>query len=169
MWDDIHQPPETLASLQAFSQCPRGYLLLIGRNGTGKTYAAQRIYDLSTPYKLPAYDHDVAIFTTQTALNIVWSGLEGKTGELLRKYCDTQLLVLDDLGTRVPSEAFMDFLYAVADTRYSSRHDCGTIITTNLSSQSMRDKFGDAFTSRVASGRVHRFDGVDRRFNSNGF
>jgi DNA replication protein DnaC len=57
----------------------------------------------------------------------------------------------------------MDFLYWIADQRYENRDTQGTIITTNLNAQSMREIMGDAFTSRVASGICIRHDGPDRR------
>jgi DNA replication protein DnaC len=105
-------------------------------------------------------------FWNQSDLNAKWLAnynQYGDTSHLLSEIQKAPLLVLDDIGTRKPSEAFMDFLYCIADKRYENRQKVGTIITTNLNSQTMREIMGDAFTSRVASGICIRWDGDDRR------
>lgn len=164
----LDQDDEKKAIFEEFIKHPQGFLLFTGINGTGKTYSALSIYNMISPFRLPYYDHEVALFTTQTDLNIKWLKDIINQQELLDKLNNTKLLVIDDLGTRTPSDTFMDFLYAVADARYTHRREKGTIITTNLRSAAMRDKFGDAFFSRVASGKTLVFEGKDRRFNENG-
>lgn len=151
--------------VKEFCKDPTGFILLSGKNGTGKTFLARQAYNACTPHRLPYRDDDLAIFTNQAELNMKWIEEIKDKGDavgMLRRYCNTRLLVLDDLGTRIPSEAFMDFLYAIADARYNEAR--GTIITTNLTAKALREKFGDAFASRVASGRCFRFEGSDRRF-----
>ncbi len=169
---DLDQSEEMKEALTKFAISLKGFFLLSGTNGTGKTVAAMSVYESITPFKLPAYDHDVAIFITQAELNIWWSewiSKYGETNSLLKKVCKTKLLILDDLGTRTPSDTFMDFLYAIADFRWRNRDKIGTIITTNLNSTDLRQRFTDAFFSRVASGIVFRLDGQDRRFNHKEF
>ena len=87
----------------------------------------------------------------------------GNTDYFFNQIVKAPLLVLDDIGTTSPTEVFLEFLYAIANKRDETRHTHGTIITTNLNSSSMREMFGDAFVSRVASGRCVRHDGPDRR------
>ncbi len=160
--DDIDQPPEIKDCLKQFSKNPKGFLLLSGWNGTGKTYAAEAVFK---SFHYP--DIDYRMFTTQTDLNLRWQKQIKEWGEttyLLNQITMTKLLVLDDVGTRVPSEAFMDFLYAIIEKRDRERDSVGTIITTNMNSSDMRLKFGDAFTSRVASGKCFRLESKDRRF-----
>ena len=164
--NSIDQPPEVLEALKQFCLRPTGFLLLSGKNGTGKSYAAMTIYNHQTPYRIPDRDDDAAIFINQSELNMEWSSRMKTPKYLLNKYTKTKFLVLDDIGTRTPTEAFMDFLYAVADERYNRRDHLGTIITTNLTSIAIREKFGDAFFSRVASGIRFKLDGDDRRFNA---
>ncbi len=165
---ELNQPKEVIEFLEKYIKNPEGYVLFSGRNGTGKSFCALQVYYKFTPFELPAFNDDRAIFTTQADLNIKWSQTMAKDGNifnLLELLCKTPFLVLDDIGTRVPTEAFMDFLYAIADKRYTNRKKLGTLITTNLSSSVMRSQFGDAFVSRVASGKCFRFEGEDRRFN----
>lgn len=162
---DIDQPQEIKDFLLKYSKNPRGFVILAGKNGTGKTYAALAVYHSLTPHQLPAYDHDYAAFFSQSTLNLRWqheARAWGSAIDLCKTLSTTRLLVLDDIGTRIPSEAFMDFLYQIVDIRFSSR--AATIITTNLNMADLRQKFGDAFTSRVASGQCFRFEGEDRRF-----
>lgn len=168
-FEEVNQSPEIVDVLKNFAKCPRGFLLLAGTNGTGKTFAAMKVYESFAKYKLPKYDIDNAWFITQAALNLEFNKYNkkyGYTDPLLENLCKTQLLILDDIGTRTPSEPFMDFLYMVADTRYEKRHQLGTVITTNLKMGAMREKLSDAFVSRVASGKCFRIDGEDRRSNN---
>ncbi len=160
--DEIDQPEEIKDCLKQFSKNPQGFLLLSGWNGTGKTYAAEAVFN---SFYCP--DSDYHMFTTQTDLNLRWQKQIKEWGEttyLLNQVIMTKLLVLDDIGTRVPTEAFMDFLYAVIEKRDRNRALVGTVITTNMNSSDMRLKFGDAFTSRVASGKCFRLESKDRRF-----
>lgn len=158
------KPPELMKAIGKFLRNPRGFFVIAGRNGNGKTFIAQAIYE----YFSQSAFHDNK-FWNQADLNIRWQDIifeKQNTRYLLDQLVQAPLLVIDDLGTRKPSDAFMDFLYVIADKRYTSRDTCGTIITTNLTSQAMQEKFGDAFVSRVASGICVRHDGPDRRINS---
>lgn len=164
---DLDQKEDVKLALETFARNPQGFLMLSGTNGTGKTYAAMEVYKRVTPFVLPSYDHDIAIFITQAELNLWWIKTtkdDVDATHLLKSLTKCKLLVLDDLGTRTPSDAFMDFLYLIADKRWNARKVQGTIITTNLNSADLRAKFTDAFFSRVASGKNFRIEGKDRRF-----
>jgi len=157
---------EQMQLIEKFARTPLGFMVLSGKNGTGKSFIAKAIYELYAPYKLPYYDKDIAYFVTQSKLNSDWldQKQEGSATEMLTRLKGTKLLIIDDLGTRTPSDAFMDFLFDLFDTRWNNRNYLGTIITTNLNAEDMRLKFSDAITSRVASGICVRFEGQDRRF-----
>jgi len=167
--DTIYQPTEIKTYLDNYSNNPKGFLLLAGENGTGKSFAAMKIYERNTSYSLPQYNDEEAIFLNQSTLNFLFGEHQSKWGSthaLLKRLIMTPLLVLDDIGTKDPTPSFMDLLYAVVDMRYTNRQTQSTILTTNMNSKDMRAKFGDAFTSRVASGKCFRIDGPDRRFNN---
>jgi len=158
---EINQKPQDyLDAVDAFVENPKGYFVIAGKNGNGKTFTARAIY---THF----WDaHSDNKYYSQVDLNLQWQKDVNEWGQatyLLQQLVQAPLLVLDDIGTRQPSPAFMDFLYAIADKRYDFKDKCGTIITTNLNSQAMREQFGDAFTSRVSSGICIRHDGADRR------
>ncbi len=163
--ENCDQPQEILDSLYKMKNELKGFILFSGKNGTGKSYAAKATYNAVCPYKPPYYDHDVCIFKNQTEMNLEYNEHQKKYGEtnsFLKEIRKTKLLVFDDVGTRTPSDVFMDFIYAFIDYRYNNK--LATIITTNLNAIDMRAKFGDAFVSRVASGTVFKLEGKDRRF-----
>jgi DNA replication protein DnaC len=164
---DLNQPPEILKKLQTYSDDPKGFLLMSGTNGTGKSYASERILSKQT-FKEKFYDSDHRLMITQAMLNIKWQSHINKWGDslyLLKQFYAYRILILDDIGTRVPTDAFMDFLYAIIDHRWNQGGYLSTIITTNLNSKDMRAKFGDAFSSRISSGVIINFKGDDRRIN----
>ena len=163
---------EVVQDLKSYILNPQGFVLMVGKNGRGKSYAAMKIYEQLTPYKLPYHDYDIAWFINQADLNILYAEtveIYGHALSLLKQAYNSRLLVIDDLGTRIPSAAFMDFLYAVIDKRWNERAEKGTIITTNLDSNRIRKDFTDAIFSRIASGRNYVLLGEDRRFSELGF
>lgn len=163
---------EVIADLHEYAKNAQGFVLLTGKNGRGKSYAAMQIYQKNTPYVLPMRDCDEAWFINQADLNLLYSEaneIYGHSVYLLKQAYNTKLLVLDDLGTRTPSPAFVDFLYAIIDRRWNERSTKGTIITTNLDSTRLRKDLGDAIFSRIASGRNYVVKGEDRRFTNLGF
>ena len=161
--------PEQMQKIKSYAKDPKGFLLLAGDNGTGKSFVAEAIYELRTPFQLPQYDMDIAFFINQSDLNTRWKHdvIENSALELLERLKNTKLLVLDDLGTKPPTDAFGDFLYSIIDYRWNRRKELGTIITTNMTATIVREKFGDAILSRIASGTNIRFtrelNGDDRR------
>lgn len=158
---EIDQKPEIyMKHVNEFSSNPKGFFLISGTNGNGKTFTAEAIFGKFY------HPHNDNMFWNQVDLKMKWHSFYtdfGSTDYLLQQLIKAPLLVLDDIGTTRPTEAFMEFLYIIADKRYKQKDTQGTIITTNLNSQSMRELCGDAFVSRVASGRCVRHDGPDRR------
>jgi DNA replication protein DnaC len=157
--------PEQMEKITAYAKNPKGFFLLAGANGTGKSFVAMAVYEAHSRFKLPYYDMDEAFFINQADLNERWIAekMEGNALELGHRLKQTNLLVLDDLGTKKPTDSFGDFLYSIIDYRWNQRDNLGTIITTNMNGQITRERFGDAILSRIASGIRLRFDGQDRR------
>lgn len=160
--EDLEQPEAWKEDFIEFSKKPSGFILLAGKNGTGKTYTARAIFS-----QVQLQSIEEKMFFTQTDLNMRWQSDVKQWGEasyLCHRMTEARLLVLDDIGTRAPTEAFKDFLYAIIEKRERKNGVVGTILTTNLNSKEMREIFGDAIVSRIASGKVFRFEGKDRRF-----
>lgn len=158
---EINEKPEDyMRHVHEFVANPVGFFLISGNNGNGKTFTAQAIYDR---FWNPHSDNQ---FWNQADLKMKWQSIYaqyGNTDYFFNEMAKAPLLVLDDIGTTRPTEAFMEFLYAIANKREKLKSTCGTIITTNLNSNSMREMFGSAFVSRVACCRCVRHDGPDRR------
>jgi DNA replication protein DnaC len=166
----LQQSDQDKKDLIEYANNPLGFLLLSGTNGSGKSYAAEAIYNANTPMRLPSYISDRAIFITQYELIEECQkefSLYHNKSSLAEKHRETRLLVLDDIGVckRRPSDFFLDFLIGLIDHRWRYRGVLGTIITTNLNSIEMREIFGDSFVSRAASGIIKRWDHKDRRFH----
>ena len=164
-FEEMDQSEKDKKDLLNFAKNPKGFVVLSGKNGSGKSYAAEAIYNMNTPFRLPQYDSDLAIFITQAEMNQEWIENVQEQIVLSKKYKETKLLIIDDLGTRKPTEAFMDFIYTIIDFRWRNRNELGTVITTNLNTDSALPMFGDAFVSRIASGITKRWDFKDRRMN----
>jgi DNA replication protein DnaC len=164
---ECDQPPEIIDALKEMLKTAKGFIVMAGKNGTGKTYAAKCVYNVAIhPLVHPQYNHDIAVFSTQAELNLLLEKkrhMYGETWSFLEEIRKAKLMVLDDIGTRTPTEAFMDFLYSIIDYRHNS--NLATIITTNRTASELRQTFGDAFVSRISCGKCFRFEGKDRRFN----
>jgi len=131
-------------------------LVIIGKNGTGKSYAS--VAAMREFYEATG---NIPRFYNISDLYQIWLDENPSPIELTDKLTRQSMLVLDDLGTRVPTEGFHDYLYMIINSRYSSMNK--TIVTTNLDNQQLVDKFGEAITSRLFSGVSLMMDGDDRR------
>ena len=166
--EELDQPEEMKAAFKDMIQSKKGFILLTGKNGTGKTYASLEVYRHFTRYKLPAFSNEMAMFLNQATLSDVCAKERALYGHCLGVKQDlknTNFLIIDDLGQRAPTDSVSEVLFDVIDHRWMNKKP--TIITTNLNSKDMRDKFGDAFVSRAASGKIFRLEGEDRRFKFN--
>lgn len=160
-FQELDQSESDRADLARFALNPQGFLLLSGSNGSGKSYAAEAIYH-EVMRRKPTINGIDSIMVTQADMNQQWLDNDIKS-DFAKELKRAPLLVIDDVGTRRPTDAFADFLYLIIDYRWRFRNDLGTIITTNLNSKAMREMFGSAIISRVASGIVKRWDSPDRR------
>ncbi len=127
--------PEELKSLsaafqkaQAFAENPKGWLIFMGPYGCGKTHLAAAIGNYRASQGFPVdywvvpdlLDHLRATFNP--ASNITYD----------REFEDIKtspLLILDDLGTQVPSAWVKEKLYQLFNYRYAA--NLPTVITTS--------------------------------------
>jgi len=157
------QSKEDKEDLLEYAKNPKGFLLLAGSYGSGKSYAAEAIYNMQTHYRLPDKDPEKAIFTTQSALYFEWLE-DPKTAHVaIEKYRETKFLVIDDLGFTQPTESFLDFLYGIIDSRWRKRYEQGTVVTTNRNASEIKKILGAALLSRISSGILKRWEHADRR------
>jgi DNA replication protein DnaC len=155
-FEECDQSEDKKQIIRNFFDNPKGFMIFAGPIGTGKTYFSQAIYDdfeCEEKKIITVYD----LFLEYKEYN--------ENSEFLvytvRKLSSLDFLVLDDLGSRNFSEAFNDILFGIADKRFLSKKP--TIITTSKNSDELRKGFSDAFFSRISSGKILKFSGVDRR------
>ena len=68
-------------------------------------------------------------------------------GEKTRRYFETDLLIIDDLGTELSNQFTTACLYNIVNTRMCSGK--GMIINTNLGKEELVTKYADRITSRL--------------------
>ena len=144
--------------------CRGRNLLLIGNTGTGKTHISTSIAK-----KIISDGYDVLYDSAQ---NIV-SAFEadkfrsgyGAYEPAADKYLECDLLIVDDLGAEFLNQFTVSCLYNLFNTR--SNRGLSTIISTNLSSTALRDRYEDRIYSRIVGSdyTVLLFGGKDRRLS----
>lgn len=136
----------------------KGIILLVGKNGVGKSYISV------CAMKEFIENNKSCKFVTVPSLRLSWLDIK-KSNEselgFLNSLCNCEFLVLDDMGLTTPTEAFFDFLFILLDKRHKS--NLTTIVTTNLNSLEMTQKYGNAICSRLSSGVILKIEGPDRR------
>lgn len=153
------QQNETIKNqLHTWGQKPTEILILTGKPGRGKTYAASAVLNDYRSKEVPSER-----FCNVSELYLQWqlAQSQGMQINLLERLSETKLLVLDDLGSRVPTDAFLDFIYALINRRINSNR--GMLLTTNLSSDDLQRTVGDVIVSRLLSGKAIVFVGPDKR------
>lgn len=158
-FEDIDQSAAKVSYLLKFSVKPQGIILMRGDTGTGKSYCAMATCEIFTRKSTSA------VFTTQKNLCYQW--LEkfknnDPLNNLIDKVTNYELLVIDDFGTGDIPPGFMGFFMDLLNTRmqWSNR---GTIITTNLDSQTFDNYCGPALSDRILTGQIFEFKGKTKR------
>jgi hypothetical protein len=127
------------------------FLVLSGRKGTGKTFAAaEAVWDHGGRYR--------------DAQQLVAAGMFDR--DSTEDMANCRLLVIDELGAEYPNPAFEASLYALLDRRY--RMGKRTIICTNLNAADFRTRYCEAGLDRLldrikTGGRWVALDGPSLR------
>lgn len=167
----------------------KGLFLYSKTSGTGKTTTASIILNEYVIYRVERYmkslqdkvkglrdepeslTHSPAYFINASSFQILYnSQFKGYSPDNAQKYeivknrmMNTDLLILDDLGIRSGSEAFLNELYDIIDYRTSEMKPM--IITSNLHLNELEALFGQRIVSRLYEmcGDVIQFGDVDNR------
>ncbi|MFG3046304.1 ATP-binding protein [Streptomyces sp. NPDC048241] len=120
-------------------------LLLLGQTGVGKTY---EVYGAMRELAITGV-HAQWQATTSADLYAALRPRHGIDSEAeFRKYRDSPLLLVDDLGTeRKPTEFTEEVNFRLINYRYE-RH-MPTLITSNADAGTLRERLGDRVTSRL--------------------
>lgn len=145
LWQTGLRDTYALTCIEAVVSGRKSLLLLSGGPGTGKTVAG--VEALARRFLRPCREtEDAGLFVRATEASRL--GLYGdETRRRVSAMLSTQVLVLDDLGAELLSDAWRALLDEIVDTRYGDR--LTTVLTTNLESGVFREKYGARVTDRV--------------------
>lgn len=142
---------------------PTGNLFLSGGTGRGKTHLAVAILReqirAGHSNMLFRYIPDLIL----ELKNTFDSGAETHITErdIIDRYSEYRLLVLDDLGVEKSTEYAVATLETIVDKRL--RNMFPTIVTSNLTIGEVETEISPRLASRLASGKVWRMEGKDWR------
>lgn len=139
-----------------------GNMLLVGGTGLGKTHLSiamaktviERGYDVVyTPATAMLSDFEFQRFGNSTS---------GTVAEDTSRYFNCELLIIDDLGTEINNQFTTNCLYNIINARLNS--GLPTVISTNLVSNELRNRYWDRITSRIfGEYKIMAFLGKDIR------
>ena len=144
-----------------FPNCPNT-LLLFGKTGTGKTHISTAIAGAIISRGVEVlYDSSQNIVSAFE--NDRFRSGYGQRDPEGDKYMDCDLLIIDDLGTEFINQFTISCLYNLINTRQN--RGLHTIISTNLESTELRNKYEGRIHSRILGGdsTVWQFIGEDFR------
>lgn len=118
-------------------------LLLRGPTGTGKTHVS-----LAVARTAAEKGYAVVYGPVQVLLHRLEKERFGReSGNSEEQLMEADLLVLDDIGTEFSNAFSISCLYNLINTRLLEQRP--TILSTNLSQEQLREKYGDAIASRI--------------------
>lgn len=156
----IFQPKEIQDKIKKFMKQKKGFLLLYGNPGTGKTFLLREMYRV---FNVPFEDKEM-ITVTDLFIQKEKEFFEWKTSyNTIEKYRALKFLVLDDIcaNSSGASDSKIDFLYSIINFRYDN--NLPTCFSTNMTSEKMCENLGDALISRIVSGERIALPTGDRR------
>lgn len=126
-------------------------LYLFGSTGTGKTFLAK-----SVGLKLLETGHSVLYISAPTLFDAIRACKFAEPDDLesqreYRRFAQSDLLIIDDLGTEPASDArFADLLMLLEERTRSSSRVRRTIISTNLDIKRLYVSYNERIGSRIA-------------------
>lgn len=143
---------------EGFNSKSESSFILLGSTGLGKTH-------LSTAVGVSVIKrgYDVVYKTVQSVMDDYQQvQFRGGEADVISKYYDCDLLIVDDLGAEMATQFTVSCIYNLINTRMNKRKP--TIISTNLSAQELRERYADRITSRLFGEYIPLvFNGTDIR------
>ena len=107
-------------------------LLMLGKPGTGKTFAASCIANYLLDHK-----YRVVMTSLVKLISMIQDSYGESEERIIEKINRSDLLIIDDLGAERSTDFAIERVYNIIDSRYRSKKPM--ILTTNLSLQEMKD------------------------------
>lgn len=152
---------EDLEKIHSWVKTPKGFLVLLGNAGIGKTYVAAALANEFINTQI-----EFRYFKENTFLSKLRGFIErnqGYEGEITR-ICDTNVIFFDELGVSQLTDWQQEVIFSFVDQRHGNCQP--TIILSNLTPREIREKFHQRFYSRLFDKRntvVDLFGYEDRR------
>ncbi len=134
---EVNDPESKNAKVQAMKAAmTRTNLILAGKRGTGKTHLAVAIAIDAMKHNRQAYFRLVNDLLEELRQSV----RDEEFHEVMTRFKNVDVLVLDDLGKERSTQAGLDYLYQIIDYRY--RNNLQTVITTNAKTIQELEKWG---------------------------
>lgn len=121
-------------------------ILMMGGTGLGKTHlssaTAKRIIEKGKDVFYTGAIDLFSQFETQR-----FKSYTNEPNELIERYFECDLLIIDDLGTEMINQFSVSTLYNLLNDRLSRKKP--TVVSTNLSKDEIQKKYTDRITSRM--------------------
>lgn len=144
----------------AFSPAASGNLYLYGGTGLGKTHLS-----LAIAREVLQKGYNVIYDSAINLMHILDQEQFRRTkdsSDTLPSILECDLLILDDFGTEFDTAFSRSMLYTIINSRVNARKPM--IVNTNLTTQEVKDRYGDRILSRlISSSRILPFFGGDIR------
>lgn len=144
---------DILAAAHAFVdnfETGRDNLLLYGNTGVGKTFLTNCIAKelLDRSYTV-VYLTSLKLFDILETYKFDRELSQAEKNATVSYILDSDLLIIDDLGTEMNNSFTSSQLYRCIDTRLN--HGRSTVISTNLSFDDLREQYSERIFSRITS------------------
>ncbi len=136
-------------------------ILMMGGTGLGKTHlssaVARKVIEKGNDV---FYTGAIDLFSQFEIQR--FKSYNNEPNELIERYFECDLLIIDDLGTEMINQFSVSTLYNLLNDRLSRKKP--TIVSTNLSQEDINKKYTDRITSRLfGEYRILAFVGMDIR------
>jgi len=119
-----------------FSRDLKGWLLLQGEYGCGKTHLAAAIANFAVSMGVPTLF--ITVPDLLDALRMAYSSTEVTFEERFEQIRNAQLLILDDFGTQNATQWAQEKLFQIINYRYINK--LSTVVTTNVPLSEIEDR-----------------------------
>lgn len=158
-FEKLERNPSTsvvIEALEAWIKNPKGFFLMSGTSGVGKTHLSVCALRAAPPVWTVYFNSVTQMFKMLQAIESFAS-----KQAVIERWCNADLLVIDDLGAEGATTYKLDCLFDLIDSRWSN--DRATIVTTNLNAEEVSKLYGQRMVSRLISGKLFKMTGKDKR------